>query len=227
MNFKINYLNSKHINITLTRNISQHLNSQIFTVFELKCLHSIWTRMFSTAFELERFHSIWRRIFLQHLNSKDFTAFEFKCFHSVWTRKISQHLNSNVFTAFELERFHSIWSRMFSQHLNSKGNGSEWNGSDLSQSSNIKFASTTVYLFKNMASLWLPNTEEFFETLLRLIETSESNFNSTSYDSCEFLYRRLDASERTLSTLFFLHFLAWSWLDLFCALNVKHDVCER
>jgi hypothetical protein len=52
-----------------------------------------------------------------------------------------------------------------------------------------------------MASRWLSNTEEFFETLLRLIETSESNFNSTSYDSCEFLYRRLDASERTLSTL--------------------------
>jgi hypothetical protein len=65
---------------------------------------------------------------------------------------------------------------------------------DLSQSSNIKFA-------KNMASRWLPNTKEFFETLLRLIETSELNLNSTSYDSCEFLYRRLDASERTLSTL--------------------------
>lgn len=52
-----------------------------------------------------------------------------------------------------------------------------------------------------MASRWLPNIEEFFESLLRLIETSETNFSSSSYDSCEFLFRRLDAYERTLSTL--------------------------
>ena len=51
-----------------------------------------------------------------------------------------------------------------------------------------------------MASRWLPDNEEFFESLLRLIETAEAQANSASYDASEFLFRRLDAYERTLST---------------------------
>ena len=51
-----------------------------------------------------------------------------------------------------------------------------------------------------MAARWLPN-EEFFVGLVRLLEISETNLNSASYDNCEFLFRRLDAHERTLSTL--------------------------
>ena len=49
-----------------------------------------------------------------------------------------------------------------------------------------------------MAARWVPNNEEFF---VGLLETSESNLNSASYDNSEFLFRRLDAHERTLSTL--------------------------
>ena len=52
-----------------------------------------------------------------------------------------------------------------------------------------------------MASRWLPNIGEYFESLLRLVESSEINFNSTSHDSCEFLLRWLESYERTLSTL--------------------------
>ena len=50
-------------------------------------------------------------------------------------------------------------------------------------------------------SRWLPNIEEFLESLLRLMTIPEVNFTSSSYDSCEFLFRRLDAYERTLRTL--------------------------
>ena len=52
-----------------------------------------------------------------------------------------------------------------------------------------------------MAARWLPNNEEFFVGLVRLLEASESNLNSASYDNSEFLFRRLDAHEKTLSTL--------------------------
>ena len=52
-----------------------------------------------------------------------------------------------------------------------------------------------------MAAWWLPNNEEFFVGLVRLLETSESNLNSASYDNAEFLFRRLNAQEKTLSTL--------------------------
>ena len=52
-----------------------------------------------------------------------------------------------------------------------------------------------------MAARWLPNNEEFFVGLVRLLEASETNLNSASYDNSEFLFRRLDAHERTLSTL--------------------------
>ena len=50
-----------------------------------------------------------------------------------------------------------------------------------------------------MAARWLPNVEDFFEGLL--LETSENNLHSATYDNSEFLFRRLDAHERTLSTL--------------------------
>ena len=52
-----------------------------------------------------------------------------------------------------------------------------------------------------MAARWLPNVEDFFEGFLRLLETSENNLHSATYDNSEFLFRRLDAHERTLSTL--------------------------
>ena len=52
-----------------------------------------------------------------------------------------------------------------------------------------------------MAARWLPNNEEFFVGLVRPLEASESNLNSASYDNSEFLFRRLDAHEKTLSTL--------------------------
>ena len=52
-----------------------------------------------------------------------------------------------------------------------------------------------------MAFRWLPNIAEFFFSLARLIEDSERQLNSVSYDSIEFLVRRLDEYERTLATL--------------------------
>ena len=52
-----------------------------------------------------------------------------------------------------------------------------------------------------MAARWLPNNEEFFVGLVRLLEASETNLNSASYDNSEFLFRRLNAQEKTLSTL--------------------------
>ena len=54
-----------------------------------------------------------------------------------------------------------------------------------------------------MAVRWLPNVEQFFSSLLSLIETAEIHENSgtASFDTFEFLFRRLDAYERTLSTL--------------------------
>ena len=52
-----------------------------------------------------------------------------------------------------------------------------------------------------MAFRWLPNIAEFFFSLARLIEDSERQLNSASYDSIEFLVRRLDEYERTLATL--------------------------
>ena len=56
-------------------------------------------------------------------------------------------------------------------------------------------------MFIVMAARWLPNNEEFFVGLVRLLEASETNVNSASYDNSEFLFRRLDAHERILSTL--------------------------
>ena len=52
-----------------------------------------------------------------------------------------------------------------------------------------------------MAFRWLPNIADFFFSLARLIEDSERQLNSASYDSLKFLVRRLDEYERTLATL--------------------------
>jgi len=52
-----------------------------------------------------------------------------------------------------------------------------------------------------MAARWLPNHGEFFYSLGRLIDNSERQENTASYDSSEYLARRLDEYERTLSTL--------------------------
>ncbi|KAJ7372810.1 hypothetical protein OS493_016730 [Desmophyllum pertusum] len=56
-------------------------------------------------------------------------------------------------------------------------------------------------LKKRMAIRWLPNTADFFFSLASLIEDSERQLTSASYDNSEFLFRRLDEYERTLSTL--------------------------
>ena len=48
---------------------------------------------------------------------------------------------------------------------------------------------------------WLPNFEDFFLSLGRLIESSEEQINLASCDTSEFLVRRLEEYERTLSTL--------------------------
>ena len=52
-----------------------------------------------------------------------------------------------------------------------------------------------------MAARWLPNTREFFFSIASLIENAERQPSSASYDTSEFLLRRLDEYERTLSTL--------------------------
>ena len=55
------------------------------------------------------------------------------------------------------------------------------------------------------SSSWLHDgyrtTRSFFVGLVRLLETSESNLNSASYDNAEFLFCRVNAQEKTLSTL--------------------------
>ena len=66
-----------------------------------------------------------------------------------------------------------------------------------------------------MAARWLPNNEEFFIGLVRLLEASETNLNSASYDNSKFSFRRLDAHERTLSTLLTL-----------TVLTSLHDSCS-
>ena len=50
-----------------------------------------------------------------------------------------------------------------------------------------------------MAQRWLPNFEEFFYSLGRLIENSERQLRSQTCS--EYLIRRLDEYERTVSTL--------------------------
>ena len=50
-----------------------------------------------------------------------------------------------------------------------------------------------------MVACWLPNDEDFFFSLARLIENAEGQLNSSGF--CQFLVRRLDEYERTLSTL--------------------------
>ena len=54
---------------------------------------------------------------------------------------------------------------------------------------------------KNKMARWLPNFEDFFLSLGRLIESSEEQLTSASYDTSEFLVPRLEEYERTLSTL--------------------------
>ena len=52
-----------------------------------------------------------------------------------------------------------------------------------------------------MAAQWLPNTNEFFFSLGRLIQNCQEQLNTASYDTSEFIIRRLDEYERTLSIL--------------------------
>ena len=44
---------------------------------------------------------------------------------------------------------------------------------------------------------WLPNIAEFFFSLARLIEDLERQLSSASYDTSEFLFRRLDEYKKT------------------------------
>ena len=48
--------------------------------------------------------------------------------------------------------------------------------------------------------IWLPNFEEFFTSLGRLLESTEGQRNTASYESAEF-FSRLRENERTLVTL--------------------------
>ena len=52
-----------------------------------------------------------------------------------------------------------------------------------------------------MAHRWLPNINEFFFSLGRLIDTCEGQLQSVSCDRSEFLTRRLDEYARTLSII--------------------------
>ena len=54
-----------------------------------------------------------------------------------------------------------------------------------------------------MTQRWLPNYAEFFISLGSLIESAERQQHSQSNDSIEYVVRRLDQNERTLSTLLF------------------------
>ena len=54
---------------------------------------------------------------------------------------------------------------------------------------------------REMATRWLPNTGEFFSSLASVIENAERQLSSASYETSEFLLRRVDEYERTLSTL--------------------------
>ena len=58
-----------------------------------------------------------------------------------------------------------------------------------------------VRAVRNKMACWLPNFEDFFLSLGRLIESSEEQINSASWDASEFLVRRLEEYEQTLSTL--------------------------
>ena len=51
------------------------------------------------------------------------------------------------------------------------------------------------------APIWLPNMDGFFMSLGRLLESTEGQRNTVSYDSAEFFSRRLRENERTLVTL--------------------------
>ena len=51
------------------------------------------------------------------------------------------------------------------------------------------------------ARILLPNIEEFFTSLGRLLESAEGQRNTASYDSAEFCSRRLRENERTLVTV--------------------------
>lgn len=71
----------------------------------------------------------------------------------------------------------------------------------LARASDMRNRYSALSLPSQMAFRWLPNIAEFFFSLARLIEDSERQLNSASYDSIEFLVRRLDEYERTLATL--------------------------
>ena len=58
-----------------------------------------------------------------------------------------------------------------------------------------------IQLFQHGCSLASKRRRFFFDGILILLETSENSLNSATYDNSEFLFRWLDAHERTLSTL--------------------------
>ena len=82
--------------------------------------------------------------------------------------------------------------------------------------------------FLEMAARSLPNTGEFFFSLASLIENAERQLISAFYDTSEFLLRRPDEYERTLST--FLSRVGESYGSLPVLQNVMADLtylCDR
>ena len=78
------------------------------------------------------------------------------------------------------------------------------------------------YIKVKMAQRWLPNHAEFFHSLGRLIESAERQQQSQPRDSSEYLIRRLDEYERTLSTL--LSRLSETYQNMPVVLNSLEDM---
>ena len=70
--------------------------------------------------------------------------------------------------------------------------------------SNFAFEKITCFIAlekKEYGAPWLPNINEFFFSLRRLINTCDSQLHSVSRDRSEFLTRRLDEYARTMSII--------------------------
>ena len=54
---------------------------------------------------------------------------------------------------------------------------------------------------KNMAAQWIPNVDDFFDSLVRMIHGARSHLSTDDIDSAVFWSRSLDEYERTLTLL--------------------------
>ena len=81
---------------------------------------------------------------------------------------------------------------------------------------------------REMATRWLPNTGEFFFSLASVIENAERQLSSASYETSEFLLRRLDEYERTLSTQLYSQELGKAiGVYLLCKMLWQIYLCDR